>query len=89
MFGYSIIEFSWTLQRVPITERRRLHYVPSLIEGFFNDSEHKQGENIPNCSLGSESPIMQGVTSILNNLLRVSGLDDREWEVRVVHAPGE
>ena len=56
VFGYSIIEFSWTLQRVPITERRRLHYVPSLIEGFFNDSEHK----VPNCSLGSESPIMQG-----------------------------
>ena len=85
------MEFSWTLQRVPITERWRLQYVPSLIEDFLNYSEPQVWEkiDIPNCSLGSESPIMQGVTSILNNLLRVSGLDDREWEVPVVHAPGE
>ena len=39
--------------------------------------------------LGSESPIMQGPTSIFNTLLRAIGLDDRERELRVFYAPGE
>ena len=90
MFGYMMFEFSWTLQRVPITERRRLDYVPSWLEHFFNYVEHTMKEEVDNQnSLGRESPIMQGPASTFNNLLRVSGLDDREWELRVVVAPGE
>ena len=80
MFGYMMFEFSWTLQRVPITRRRRLDYVPSWLEHFFNYVERQMEEKVDNQdSLGRESPIMQGPASIFNNLLRVSGLDDREW----------
>ncbi len=40
-------------------------------------------------SWGSERPEMQGVLEIFNRLLRASGLDDRDWEFRVVLNPSE
>ena len=64
---------------------------PVCLEDYFNFVERKKEEKIKiqNSSLTSESSIMQRATSIFKNLLRVSGLDDREWEVRVFDNPGE
>ena len=91
-FGYPIVQSFRTLQRVPITGRIRLDYIPKWLGTYLETEEReledeRQKENI---QLGSESPIMQGPTSIINALLRASGLDDdREWELRVFNAPGE
>ena len=90
-FGYNIIKFSWNTQRVPIIEIWRLYYVPGLLETFFDyvDRMVEEEVDIQNSSLRSESSIMQGVNTILKDLLRVSGLDDREWEIRVVDTSGQ
>ena len=90
MFGCPIILFSCTSQRVPITGRRRLDYVPNWLGTCFETMERElEGEWMKeNTHLGSESPVMQEPTSIFNTLLCANGLDDREWELRVFYAPG-
>ena len=86
-----IVQSFRTLQRVPITGRKRLDYVSKWLGSYLETKERefedeRQKENI---HLGSESPMMQGPTLIFNTLLHASGLDDREWELRVFNAPGE
>ena len=82
-----------TSQDVPITGRMRLNYVPNWIarlwEIYIHKTDNALRKDLAGFSLGKDDPEMQGLLSIFNRLARASGLDDRDWDVRVVPAPGE
>ena len=81
------------LQPVPITGRRQLDFIPrwvaNKIEDFQRAEEDKEREALKMCSWGSDHPGMQGATLMFNRLVYTSGLDDRDWDFRVVLAPSE
>ena len=88
----TIIFYGFLSQSVPITGRRRLDYVPDWITKFMEKIREEKGEGrriekLRNLSWGSENPQMQGPISVFNRLIHASGLDDREWEFRIVNAP--
>ncbi len=82
-----------TSQDVPITGRTRLSYVPNWVARLWEDSILKRDnalrKDIAHSSLGKDDPEMQGLLSVFNRLVRASGLDDRDWDLRVVRAPGQ
>ena len=84
---------SYSLQRVPITGRMQLNLIPHWVAVRTEKSKRKEEEELREelikCSFGSDHPGMQGVNLIFNRLIRASGLDDRDWEFRVVLAPSE
>ena len=93
VFGSGTIIFYYFLsQSVPITGRRRLDYVPDWITKSMEKICEMQGEGqcieeLTNLSWRSENPNMQGPISVFNRLIHASGLDDWEWEFRIVNAP--
>lgn len=94
IYGYTISMFPRDLQRVPITERRQLLYLPCWLEDNEDHVDRKMEEtiNTQNSSLGSESPSLQRIASIFSILVHVSGLNDRgwhQWELRIIDAPGQ
>lgn len=84
---------SFALQRVPITGRMQLDFIPSWVARRMAKSARKNEddlrENLEDCSLRGDHPAMQGVNLIFERLVRASGLGDREWEFRVVLAPSK
>ena len=81
------------LQPVPITGRRQLEYVPKWLERQWESSARKEDDEswkvIAECSWGSDHPALQGPIEVLNRLLRASGMDDQDWELRIVNAPSK
>ena len=78
-------------KRVPITGRNQLEYVPKWVEKWFEKEMHNETEEkrkrTADCSWRAGDPGMQVPIAILNRLLRASGLEDSEWELRIVNAP--
>lgn len=94
LFASGITVFcSYSLQRVPITGRLQLDLIPHWVAVRIEKSERKKEEelreDLMKCSFGSDHPGMQGVNLIFNRLIRASGLDNRDWDFRVVLAPSE
>ena len=86
------ITFSFVgVKRVPITGRNQLEYVPKWVEIWAEKEMHNENEEqrkrTADCSWRAGDPGMQVPIAILNRLLRASGLEDREWELRIVNAP--
>lgn len=83
----------FALQRVPVTGRWQLDYIPHWVAVRMGKSEREEHERLRpmlmKFSLGSDDPGMQGIVTIFNRLIRASGLDDRDWEFRVVLDPSE
>lgn len=46
-------------------------------------------KSIENCTWHSDHPYMQDVNLVFSRLVCASGLDDRDWDLRVVRAPSE
>ena len=76
---------------MPITGRRQIDFIPLCVANWIKEimraEEDQEREELLRSSLGSDDPGMQGFTSIFNRLVRASGLDDRDWEFRVVLDP--
>lgn len=88
----AIIFYCFLSQSVPITGRRWLDYVRDWITKSMERICETQGEGqrieeLTLLSWRSENPNMQGPISLFNRLIHASGLDDWEWEFRIVNAP--
>ena len=83
----------FALQRVPITGRRQLDFIPRWVIKRIEKSklaeEDEFREVLTKCSLDSEHPAMQGFNSVFKRLVHASGLDDRDWDFRLVLAPSK
>lgn len=83
----------FAVERVPITGRRQLDLIPQWLavrmEKSKREEEEVLRENIKDCLWHSDHPGMQAVNLVFSRLVRTSGLDDRDWDLRVVRAPGE
>ena len=84
---------SFALRRVPITGRWQLDFIPRWFVRWTEKSklaeEEKLREELRKFSLDSNHPSMQEFNSIFKRLVRASGLDDRDWDFRVVLAPSK
>lgn len=92
-FSGSVLILCFAVERVPITGRRQLDLIPNWVAVGFDEHEREGAEelrgSIKNFSLNSDHPAMQIVNLVFSRLVRASRLDDRNWDLRVVHAPGE
>lgn len=93
ILGCGTVVFDCGSQRVPITGRRQLDYIPRWLEAWIENRSRKERDewrkDILKCSWGSEHPDMQGPIAIFDRLLHAAGLDDGQWEFRVIQAPGK
>ena len=93
ILGCGTAAFYCGSQRVPITGRRQLDCIPSWLEAWIESLRRKETDewrkDILKCSWGSEHPGMQGPIAIFDRLLHAAGLDDGQWEFRVIQAPGK
>ena len=53
------------------------------------EEEEELRTRIKNSVLSSDHPYMQDINMVFSRLVRASGLDDRDWDLRVVWAPSE
>ena len=88
-----LITCCFALHRVPITGRLQLNYMPHWVAVRMAKSKCEEEEQsrpgLMKNSLGSDRPEMQGALMIFNRLVCASGLDNRNWEFRVVWNPSE
>ena len=92
-FGGSTIYCSFSLQRVPITGRVQLDLIPNWVAKRIEKSELEDVKELrkemAEFWFESDHPDMQEIDLIFSRLVCASGLDDRNWEVRVIQAPSE
>lgn len=89
----STIFCSFSLQRVPITGRMQLDLIPKWVAKRMEKSELEKDKELrkelTKFWFESDHPGMQQIDLMFSRLVRASGLDDRDWEVRIVRAPSE
>ena len=78
---------------MPITGRTQLDLIPHCVAVRMEESECEEEEklrtSIKDSVWLSDHLYMQDINTVFSRLVRASGLDDRDWDLRVVWAPSE
>ena len=88
-FCGTIAFYLFAVKQVPITGRRQLEMPEWIQKMSESQTDEKNSEQFrQHIETYSWEPDDQTAMT-LNRLIRSSGLDDRDWELRVVNAPSE
>ena len=87
------IVYLFVLERVPITGRRRLSWLPQSTVKKLEETDQKflgiMAENEKRWFIQRDYPGVRKVEAVLARLVRSSGLDDMRWEIRIINEPSK
>ena len=90
VFGMACI-YLFVFERVPITGRRRISWLPrgelTKLEDMERNSIEDQRKNEQTLFIQSDYPGLRKIEAVFNRLVEASRLDNIAWEIRVVNEP--